>query len=126
MVRAIAKQIEGAIALVIYILFLLFYISSLNITISNQLNSYKTSVEFGYLLESLLNSLTKTYYVVTMEVSIPKATKEYFCSLSDSQIKRDFCERFPIYFPMDLYSFTSYNGSINGTRNSTSTATTNA
>ena len=115
MVRALAEQIEGVIALVIYIIFLLFYLSSFKISVLNKVELESNDIKTSILMDNLIENMSETYHLITAEVIVPKATKEYFCSIKNVDIRRDFCERFPVYYPFNVSVFTKYTGIVNGT-----------
>ena len=109
MARNITIQTEGLIAITIFILFLLFFIGSYNINFYYFQNKIYGKSEY---LDSFVNSLKREYYIVSLNVTIPKYVKE-LCN--NNNLKYDTCERFPIYYPLNISFLTDYNGILNNT-----------
>jgi len=115
MARGLTKEVEGIIAIVIFVLFIVFYFSMLNLGIFNRIRLYQDIYTKNSLADSIFNSLQREGYIVTLNVTIPKYSKEFACNLSDNKLRYDFCERFPIFYPLNISYLTNQRGVLNNT-----------
>ncbi|MFP3289820.1 MAG: hypothetical protein RXN31_01215 [Candidatus Nanopusillus acidilobi] len=124
MVRGIVKEIEGVIAIVIFISFLTFYLTTYREYIINNINNYNQINYYNNYINNILNSIESEYYLLSLNVSIPLSM--YYQCLSNSPIYynlnnefayNDFCTSFPIYYPLNISFLTNYSGVLNNTNN---------
>jgi len=124
MVRGIVKEIEGVIAIVIFISFLTFYLAMYRGYIINNINNYNQINYYNNYINNILNSIESKYYLLSLNVSIPLSM--YYQCLKNSQIYwnliyenayNDFCTSFPIYYPLNISFLTNYSGVLNNTNN---------
>ncbi|RIB35200.1 MAG: hypothetical protein BXU00_02630 [Candidatus Nanoclepta minutus] len=117
MVRGITKEVEALIAIVIFTLFIIFYFNMVNIGIVNRIRFYQDLYYKLSLSDSILKSIEKEGYIITLNVSIPKYSREFICNISDYNLRKDFCENFPIFYPLNISFLTNLTGALNGTNN---------
>ncbi|MFP3284020.1 MAG: hypothetical protein RXO65_01035 [Candidatus Nanopusillus acidilobi] len=124
MARGIVKEIEGVIAIVIFISFLTFYLTTYREYIINNINNYNQINYYNNYINNILNSIESEYYLLSLNVSIPLSM--YYQCLSNSSIYKnlnnefaynDFCTSFPIYYPLNISFLTNYSGVLNNTNN---------
>jgi len=115
MARGLTKEVEGIIATVIFVLFIIFYFNILNLGIFNRIGLYRDIYTKNSLADSIFNSLQREGYIITLNVTISKYSKEFACNLSDNKLRYDFCERFPIFYPLNISYLTSQKGILNNT-----------
>jgi len=124
MARGIVKEIEGIIAIVIFISFLTFYLAMYRGYIINNINNYDQINYYNTYINNILNSIENKYYLLSLNVSIPLSM--YYQCLSNSPIYynlnnesayNDFCTSFPIYYPLNISFLTNYSGVLNNTNN---------
>jgi hypothetical protein len=124
MARGIVKEIEGIIAIVIFISFLTFYLAIYRGYIINNINNYNQINYYSTYINNILNSIENKYYLLSLNVSIPLSM--YYQCLSNSSIYynlnnenayNDFCTSFPIYYPLNISFLTNYSGVLNNTNN---------
>jgi len=124
MVRGIVKEIEGIIAIVIFISFLTFYLTIYKEYMINNINNYDQINYYNSYINNILNSIEIKYYLLSLNVSIPLSM--YYQCLSNSSIYynlnnefaySDFCTSFPIYYPLNISFLTNYSGVLNNTNN---------
>lgn len=115
MVRGIIKKIEGAIAITIFVLFIIFYLNTYRILIYQDIN--KEIYNNFQTIENIYYQLTKEGYIVSFRVNIPKYSKELLCTINDPEIRKDFCEKHPIFIPINLSFILENNGILNNTNN---------
>jgi hypothetical protein len=124
MVRGIVKEIEGIIAIVIFISFLTFYLAMYRGYIINNINNYDQINYYNDYINNILNSIETKYYLLSLNVSIPLSM--YYQCLQNSPIYNnsiyenaynDFCTSFPIYYPLNISFLTNYSGVLNNTNN---------
>jgi len=124
MVRGIIKEIEGVIAIVIFISFLTFYLAMYKGYIINSINNYNQISYYNTYINNILNSIETKYYLLSLNVSIPLSM--YYQCLQNSPIYNnlinknaynDFCTSFPIYYPLNISFLTNYSGVLNNTNN---------
>jgi len=115
MVRGLTKEVEGIIAIVIFVLFIIFYFNTLNLGIFNRVRLYQSIYTKNSLVDSIFNSLLKEGYIITLNVTIPKYSEEFACNISDDELRYDFCERFPIFYPLNISFLTNQTGVLNNT-----------
>jgi hypothetical protein len=124
MARGIVKEIEGIIAIVIFISFLTFYLAIYRGYIINNINNYNQINYYNTYINNILNSIETKYYLLSLNVSIPLSM--YYQCLQNSQIYNnlnnefaynDFCTSFPIYYPLNISFLTNYSGVLNNTNN---------
>ena len=124
MARGIVKEIEGIIAIVIFISFLTFYLAMYRGYIINNINNYDQINYYNTYINNILNSIESEYYLLSLNVSIPLSM--YYQCLSNSPIYynlnnefayNDFCRSFPIYYPLNISFLTNYSGVLNNTNN---------
>jgi hypothetical protein len=124
MVRGIVKEIEGVIAIVIFISFLTFYLTMYKEYIINNINNYNQINYYNNYINNILNSIETKYYLLSLNVSIPLSM--YYQCLQNSPIYNnlnkefaynDLCTSFPIYYPLNISFLTNYSGVLNNTNN---------
>jgi len=124
MARGIVKEIEGIIAIVIFISFLTFYLAMYRGYIINNINNYNQISYYNTYINNILNSIETKYYLLSLNVSIPLSM--YYQCLQNSPIYNnlineftynDFCTSFPIYYPLNISFLTNYSGVLNNTNN---------
>jgi len=115
MVRGLTKEVEGIIAIVIFVLFIIFYFSTLNLGVFNRIGLYQEIYTKNSIADSIINSLQREGYIVTLNVTIPKYSKDFVCNLSDNKLRYDFCEKFPIFYPLNISYLTDQKGVLNNT-----------
>jgi len=124
MVRGIVKEIEGVIAIVIFISFLTFYLTMYKEYIINNVNNYNQINYYNNYINNILNSIESKYYLLSLNVSIP-LSMYYQClqnfpiyyNLNNENAYNDFCTSFPIYYPLNISFLTNYSGVLNNTNN---------
>ena len=124
MARGIVKEIEGIIAIVIFISFLTFYLAMYRGYIINNINNYNQISYYNTYINNILNSIESKYYLLSLNVSIPLSM--YYQCLQNSPIYNNlifenayngFCTSFPIYYPINISFLTNYSGVLNNTNN---------
>jgi hypothetical protein len=124
MARGIVKEIEGVIAIVIFISFLTFYLAMYRGYIINNINNYDQINYYNNYINNILNSIESKYYLLSLNISIPLSM--YYQCLQNSSIYNnlnnefaynDFCTSFPIYYPLNISFLTNYSGVLNNTNN---------
>jgi len=115
MARGLTKEVEGIIAIVIFVLFIVFYFSTLNLGVFNRIGLYQEIYTKNSMADSIFNSLQREGYIITLNITIPKYSKEFACNLSDNKLRYDFCERFPIFYPLNISYLTDQKGVLNNT-----------
>ncbi|MGC9079662.1 MAG: hypothetical protein ACP5G1_02910, partial [Nanopusillaceae archaeon] len=116
MAKSLIKQVEGVIAIVIFISFLSFYFlvyyNSIGsrIDLNNEISYYKQYVN------KIFNSINSQYYLVSFNVSVP-VSMYYQCIYKNvtSYAYKDFCTNFPIFYPLNISFLTTYSGVLNNT-----------
>jgi hypothetical protein len=125
MVRGIVKEIEGIIAIVIFISFLTFYLAMYRGYIINNINNYNQISYYNTYIDNILDSIETKYYLLSLNVSIP-LSMYYQClinfnpsifNLISENAYNDFCTSFPIYYPLNISFLTNYSGVLNNTNN---------
>jgi len=126
MARGIVKEIEGIIAIVIFISFLTFYLAMYKGYIINNINNYNQISYYNTYINNILNSIETKYYLLSLNVSIP-LSMYYQClqnfnpliynNLNNEFAYNDFCTSFPIYYPLNISFLTNYSGVLNNTNN---------
>jgi hypothetical protein len=124
MVRGIVKEIEGIIAIVIFISFLTFYLTMYREYIINNINNYDQINYYNIYINNILNSIESEYYLLSLNVSIPLSmyyqclpNSSIYDDLIDKNAYNDFCTSFPIYYPLNISFLTNYSGVLNNTNN---------
>ncbi len=124
MVRGIIKEIEGIIAIVIFISFLTFYLTVYKGYLINNISNYNQINYYNNYINDILNSIKTKYYLLSLNVSIPLSM--YYQCLPNSSIYndliyknayKDFCTSFPVYYPLNISFLTKYSGVLNNTNN---------
>jgi len=124
MVRGIVKEIEGIIAIVIFISFLTFYLTVYKGYLINNISNYDQINYYNNYINDILNSIKTKYYLLSLNISIPLSM--YYQCLQNSPIYynlknefayKDFCTSFPIYYPLNMSFLTNYSGVLNNTNN---------
>jgi|GEM_PF-5638841 len=124
MVRGIIKEVEGIIAIVIFISFLTFYLTVYKGYLINNISNYNQINYYNNYINDIMNSIKTKYYLLSLNVSIPLSM--YYQCLPNSPIYddliyknayKDFCTSFPIYYPLNISFLTKYSGVLNNTNN---------
>ncbi|MEM1687977.1 MAG: hypothetical protein QXM04_01125 [Nanopusillaceae archaeon] len=115
MVKGILKKIEGTIALIIFILFLIFYFNVFSSTIFN--NSSNEIYRKIQIIEEIYNKLIKEGYIISFRTYISKYSNEILCNLNNEELRIDLCYNHPFFIPMNLSFLLKYNGILNNTNN---------
>jgi len=124
MARGLVKEIEGIIAIVIFISFLTFYLAMYRGYVINNINNYDQINYYNNYINNILSSIESKYYLLSLNVSIP-LSMYYQClpnfpiynNLINKNAYNDFCTSFPIYYPLNIYFLTNYSGVLNNTNN---------
>jgi hypothetical protein len=124
MVRGIVKEIEGIIAIVIFISFLTFYLAMYRGYVINNINNYDQINYYDAYINNILNSIENKYYLLSLNVSIPLSmyyqclqNSSIYNNLNNENAYNDFCTSFPIYYPLNISFLTNYSGVLNNTNN---------
>jgi len=124
MVRGIVKEIEGVIAIVIFISFLTFYLAMYRGYIINNVNNYNQISYYNTYINNILDSIETKYYLLSLNVSIPLSmyyqclqNSSIYNNLTNESAYNDFCTSFPIYYPLNISFLTNYSGVLNNTNN---------
>jgi hypothetical protein len=122
MARGVVKEIEGVIAIVIFISFLTFYLAMYRGYIINNINNYDQINYYNNYINNILNSIESKYYLLSLNVSIPLSmyyqclqNSSIYNSLNNENAYNDFCTSFPIYYPLNISFLTNYSGVLNNT-----------
>jgi len=124
MVRGIVKEIEGVIAIVIFISFLTFYLTMYRGYIINNINNYDQINYYNNYINNILNSVENEYYLLSLNISIPLSmyyqclqNSPIYYNLNNESAYNGFCTSFPIYYPLNISFLTNYSGVLNNTNN---------
>ncbi len=124
MARVIIKEIEGIIAIVIFISFLTFYLTVYREYLMNNISNYNQINYYNNYINNILNSIKTKYYLLSLNVSIPLSmyyqclpNSSIYDDLIDKNAYKDFCTSFPIYYPLNISFLTNYSGVLNNTNN---------
>jgi len=124
MVRGIIKEIEGIIAIVIFISFLTFYLIVYKGYLINNISNYDQINYYNNYINNILNSIKTKYYLLSLNVSIPLSmyyqclpNSSIYDNLNNKSAYKDFCTSFPIYYPLNISFLTNYSGVLNNTNN---------
>ncbi|MGC9133116.1 MAG: hypothetical protein ACP5GJ_01790 [Nanopusillaceae archaeon] len=124
MVRIQVKEIEGVIAIVIFISFLTFYLSVYRSYIFNKVDNYNQINYYNSYIKNILNNIEDRYYLLSFNVTIPISmyyqclqSSSIYNNLINDNAYNDFCSNFPISYPLNISFLTSYSGVLNNTNN---------
>jgi hypothetical protein len=125
MVRIQVKEIEGVIAIVIFISFLTFYLSVYRSYIFNKVDNYNQINYYNSYIKNILNNIEEKYYLLSFNVTIPiymyyqclQSSSIIYNNLINDNAYNDFCSNFPIFYPLNISFLTSYSGVLNNTNN---------
>ncbi|BFI73202.1 hypothetical protein YN1_1890 [Nanoarchaeota archaeon] len=124
MVRIQVKEVEGVIAIVIFISFLTFYLAMYRSYITNRIDNFNQLNYYNTYLNQILNNIEAQYYLLSLNITIP-ISMYYQCSLGSPiyvnllgyNAYNDFCTNFPIFYPLNISFLTNYSGVLNDTNN---------